>query len=878
MKLVTIATIRKNLRQHGNYVPDTDTIYEFLVNKGFKPKKHTYLVKTAFASNAESEVGRNLYRLKQIDDDKKRAQQWVKDNTAEPIDRPNYVPRRHGESNASLELLRNDEAVGKRALLEYYYGNPDNISCDGYSLRWTSEDAVTFGYFPVTLDNKYKFFSSSQNEAMMTSHYDLACKAAYELIKGRKNSFNPNEFNHIIGCVLDKGVLLGRCWMNAGVISFWTPFEIDDRDYSNSNVKPSDLVKVLNDLGISENEYSDWTLVTVETGYGVTDYVYDPETTLAHSKLEMYDPSYKINAVWELKDRIWDKIEAIVSPSSSEDAESSKRQQIDSKLGNMTYAQYRSMLYQEGEKPSLTVLWLDDQREPYRYLSSKSASNTFARNKQFYDTLSQKYDINFVWVKNMYQFIEYIEKNGVPQFVSFDHDLNNRGGGEGLSDEQKLNNNGVNCAKWLVEFCRKNKINLPKFYVHSANPKHGPEINKVLTSSYMVEEKNGNERRKIYINESQLRRLLENTVDDGFRMSFNKENGQVNQNDPNMVMFDPNVDYYADTKIFKDGSKEFNIYYQDLPKSGLKSINLYFIRNMNINKALKHGKNVSGNKVNTYSQYAANSLEYFKKRSAYYITRILNKMGVMPDVFTSPQSSSKFNEDMLNLLSKYYPNGDVFVMPSSLRKDPRNVYVDINVAKQIGMSDDDIAKLQNKVDNMKKDEDIRDFRRKIEQLKKEIEELYAQREHRRGRPSKKEMSDIWDRRDEIDAYNTLIKANRRRGRDSTIDSKTGQIKPMQIKSMDDMQRRAIDGLFVFNDIDYPSRTYSVGGDNYTYSQSMRLRNKVVLVFDDNLSSGATLDMMCAALLKMGVKKVIPITLGLIPQTAYNPSERAKLRH
>lgn len=863
---------------HGKYVPETTTIYDFLVNKGFKPKKHTYLVKVAFAANAESEVGKNLYLLQQMDNDNNRAQEWAKNNATAPSNRPNYVPRKHGETNASLELLRNDEAVGKRTLLEYYHGNPDNISCDGYYLWWTSEDAVTFGYFPVTLDNKYKFFSSQQNEAMMTSHYDLAYKAAYELIKGRKKSFNPNEFNHIVSCVLDKGVLLGRCWMNAGVISFWTPIEIDDRDYSHSNVKPSDLVKVLNDLGISENEYSDWTLVTVETGYGVTDYVNYPETTLAHSHLEMYDPSYKINAVWELKNRIWNKIEAIVSPPSSEEAELSKRQQIDSKLGNMTYAKYRSMLYQEGEKPSLTVLWLDDQREPYRYLNSKSASNTFARNKQFYDTLSQKYDIKFVWVKNIYQFIEYIEKNGVPPFISFDHDLNNRGGGEGLSDEQKLNNNGVNCAKWLVEFCKKNKINLPKFYVHSANPKHGPEINNVLNSNRMVEGKNDNKRRKIYMNESQLRRLLENSIDDGFRMSFSKENGQINQNNPNMVMFDPNAKGYADTKIFKDGGKEFNVYYQDLPKSGLKSINLYYIRNMNINKALKHGKNVSGNKVNIGDEKAANSLEYFKKRSAYYITRILNKMGVMPDVFTSPQSSSKFNESMLQLLSKYYPNGDVFLMPNSMRKDPRNVYVDINAAKTLGMSDDDIAKLQNKVDNMKKDEDIRDFRRKIEQLKKEIEELYAQRAHKRGRPSKKQISDIWDKRDEINAYSTLIKANRRRGRDSTIDSKTGEIKPMQIKSMDDIQRRAIDGLFVFNDIDYPSRTYSVGNDDYTYSQSRRLKNKVVLVFDDNLSSGATLDMMCAALLKMGTKKVIPITLGLIPQTAYNPSERANLRH
>jgi hypothetical protein len=135
----------------------------------------------------------------------------------------------------------------------------------------------------------------------------------------------------------------------------------------------------------------------------------------------------------------------------------------------------------EGNMENLTILWLDDQRDPYKYLKTKSTSATFARNKQFYDNLLKQYHANFVWVKNLYQFIDYIEKNGVPQFVSFDHDLNNRGGGEGLSDEQKLNNNGVNCAKWLVNYCKQMGQPLPKFYVHSANPKHGPEINRVLT-------------------------------------------------------------------------------------------------------------------------------------------------------------------------------------------------------------------------------------------------------------------------------------------------------------------------------------------------------------------------------------------------------------
>lgn len=155
---------------------------------------------------------------------------------------------------------------------------------------------------------------------------------------------------------------------------------------------------------------------------------------------------------------------------------------------------------------NLTILWLDDQRDPYKYLKTKNASATFARNKQFYDDLMRKYNVDFVWVKNLYQFIDYIKENGLPEFVSFDHDLNNRGGGEELSDEQKLSNNGVNCAKWLVNYCKKTGQPLPKFYVHSANPKHGPEITKVLNNE------NKNMKKLIRLTEGDLHRIVKESV------------------------------------------------------------------------------------------------------------------------------------------------------------------------------------------------------------------------------------------------------------------------------------------------------------------------------------------------------------------------------
>ena len=157
----------------------------------------------------------------------------------------------------------------------------------------------------------------------------------------------------------------------------------------------------------------------------------------------------------------------------------------------------------EGNARNLTVLWLDDQRDPQKYLNTKSTSATFARNKEFYDNLLKQYNVNFVWVKNLYQFKEYVENNGIPQFVSFDHDLNNRGGGEGLNDEQKAINNGVNCAKWLVVYCKAMGQPLPKFYVHSANKKQGPEISKVLTSE---------SKKIIRLTESDLHRIVKESI------------------------------------------------------------------------------------------------------------------------------------------------------------------------------------------------------------------------------------------------------------------------------------------------------------------------------------------------------------------------------
>ena len=115
----------------------------------------------------------------------------------------------------------------------------------------------------------------------------------------------------------------------------------------------------------------------------------------------------------------------------------------------------------------------------------------------------------------------------------------------------------------------------------------------------------------------------------------------------------------------------------------------------------------------------------------------------------------------------------------------------------------------------------------------------------------------------MDLYNQDIKKLRKgqKGLDPTIDKETGKVKSWQIKSIDDKERRSIEGIFTINP-KYKDIQYKISG-------------KHVIVFDDNLSSGATLDDVCLALQALGVASIMPFTLGVIAPTLYNPHERSE---
>jgi len=63
-------------------------------------------------------------------------------------------------------------------------------------------------------------------------------------------------------------------------------------------------------------------------------------------------------------------------------------------------------------------------------------------------------------VKSFNEMVEWVKENGVPDVVTFDHDL---------GDTSELEMKGVQCARWMIEFCMKNLVPVPEYNVHSSN-------------------------------------------------------------------------------------------------------------------------------------------------------------------------------------------------------------------------------------------------------------------------------------------------------------------------------------------------------------------------------------------------------------------------
>ena len=93
-------------------------------------------------------------------------------------------------------------------------------------------------------------------------------------------------------------------------------------------------------------------------------------------------------------------------------------------------------------------------------------------------------DTEWLYAKSYGQFVDIVMDLGLPEFVSFDHDLadyhykvssmENEHSEYGDFTNRQFNygpeKTGLDAAKWLIEYSKSTGHDLPQCYTHSANP------------------------------------------------------------------------------------------------------------------------------------------------------------------------------------------------------------------------------------------------------------------------------------------------------------------------------------------------------------------------------------------------------------------------
>ena len=94
-----------------------------------------------------------------------------------------------------------------------------------------------------------------------------------------------------------------------------------------------------------------------------------------------------------------------------------------------------------------------------------------------FDPLRFNNDLDVTWIRNYDDFVDHIQINGMPDMISFDHDLGDDVArakvANGMSKrrarrEKRLTKSGHECLKYVLSL--KTDQKLPTIFIHSSNP------------------------------------------------------------------------------------------------------------------------------------------------------------------------------------------------------------------------------------------------------------------------------------------------------------------------------------------------------------------------------------------------------------------------
>lgn len=109
------------------------------------------------------------------------------------------------------------------------------------------------------------------------------------------------------------------------------------------------------------------------------------------------------------------------------------------------------------------LLWLDDYRDPTK------------NDWLVFSPINHPFQV--FWVKSYQQFVNWIQLNGLPDGICFDHDLDDFQAFKASYPElmedipfPEAEKTGMDCVKWLVDYCIFNNDTIPPYNIQSSNP------------------------------------------------------------------------------------------------------------------------------------------------------------------------------------------------------------------------------------------------------------------------------------------------------------------------------------------------------------------------------------------------------------------------
>jgi hypothetical protein len=337
------------------YEPTKELLEDIVLKLNINPKEYIYLKEFNREENNET-VFEHLKHCNGEDDGHEaistpfRIDPKIKDK----IERYNETEKSwqiQKEKNGWDTIAQRNAMIyqeGKERINEYFRGDPDTIDeyDDGThkrlrSYHYDEANVISFGFFQTSLDGKKEFIFRKN-----ASHHEISSELANKIIGKAIASDNIDEFaiSYLAGKIYNTIAFAGRIFIDANVITTWCRFSSPTLeriiDLLGGLEKWHDLNYIIPEV-YDENWDSD---ALSQAQISVVDYINKGVDGKEKRDNELLNTNIKDS----LYEWLVDEIIKYNTPNSTLAAKTAK-------LGNMTIAQYNSLIHQENKKSKQTI-------------------------------------------------------------------------------------------------------------------------------------------------------------------------------------------------------------------------------------------------------------------------------------------------------------------------------------------------------------------------------------------------------------------------------------------------------------------------------------------------------------------------------------------